>query len=189
MYYSRKKSVSASYFIGGIARAIFVFAVAIWFCSSTSLSPDTSSEECMPASAGAPPITAMTAEEENDSRLFINPTDGVLTSSFGMRDGRNHDGIDIGAESGTEIYAAAGGTVVFAGVVSGYGNYVVLEHADGYETAYAHCSKIAVNLGDEVSAGDVIAYVGSTGNSTGPHLHFEVKHSGELCDPLDYVVY
>lgn len=127
-----------------------------------------------------------TEPQEED---FINPTLGVLTSNFGSRWGRQHHGIDIGGDSGTEIYAALSGDVIFAGTADGYGNYVKLKHDNGYETAYGHCKSLVVKEGQYVEKGQLIAYMGSTGNSTGPHLHFEVKINGEFVNPLEYVVY
>lgn len=120
---------------------------------------------------------------------FLNPTLGVLTSNFGTRWGRLHSGIDIGADEGEAIRAAKSGRVIFSGTADGYGNYIKIDHGGGLETAYGHCSVLAANVGDEVERGQTIAYVGSTGNSTGPHLHFEVKIDGEFKNPLDYVVY
>lgn len=120
---------------------------------------------------------------------FLNPTLGVLTSNFGTRWGRLHSGIDIGADEGEAICAAKSGRVIFSGTANGYGNYIKIDHGGGLETAYGHCSVLAANVGDEVERGQTIAYVGSTGNSTGPHLHFEVKIDGEFKNPLDYVVY
>ena len=120
---------------------------------------------------------------------FLNPTLGVLTSNFGTRWDRLHSGIDIGADEGEAICAAKSGRVIFSGTADGYGNYIKIDHGGGLETAYGHCSVLAANVGDEVERGQTIAYVGSTGNSTGPHLHFEVKIDGEFKNPLDYVVY
>lgn len=99
----------------------------------------------------------------------------------------NHSGTDIGgAPTGTEIYAARGGVVLTSAHHSSYGNYVVLSHGDGFSTLYAHMSKRAVKVGDVVSQGQVIGYVGSTGRSTGPHLHFEVRINGQRTDALKY---
>ena len=120
---------------------------------------------------------------------FLNPTLGVLTSNFGTRWGRLHSGIDIGADEGEAICAAKSGRVIFSGTADGYGNYIKIDHGGGLETAYGHCSVLAANVGDEVERGQTIAYVGSTGNSTGPHLHFEVKIDDAFKNPLDYVVY
>jgi murein DD-endopeptidase MepM/ murein hydrolase activator NlpD len=118
---------------------------------------------------------------------LIWPVNGPVTSPFGTRWGRMHDGIDIGVPSGTPIHAAAAGTVIYAGWMEGYGNLVVLDHGDGLSTAYGHQSSIAVGYGQGVAQGQVIGYVGSTGHSTGPHLHFEVRVNGSPVDPLGYL--
>jgi murein DD-endopeptidase MepM/ murein hydrolase activator NlpD len=98
-----------------------------------------------------------------------------------------HEGIDIAAELGTPIQAAASGTVIHAGWLGGYGNLVVVDHGDGLATAYAHASAILVAVGQQVSQGDTLSLVGSTGNSSGPHLHFEVRVNGSAVDPLLYL--
>jgi len=118
---------------------------------------------------------------------LIWPVQGVLTSPFGMRWGRMHEGIDIGASIGTPIYAAASGTVVYAGWEGGYGNLTVIDHGGGLATAYGHQSRLGVSNGQVVTRGQVIGYVGSTGHSTGPHLHFEVRVNGVPNDPLNYL--
>lgn len=118
---------------------------------------------------------------------FIWPVDGVVVSGFGMRWGRMHEGIDVSASSGTPIRAAAAGTVIYAGWLGGYGNLVVVDHGDGLATAYAHASVIVVVVGQQVSQGETVSLVGSTGNSSGPHLHFEVRVNGDAVDPLFYL--
>jgi murein DD-endopeptidase MepM/ murein hydrolase activator NlpD len=124
---------------------------------------------------------------------FLWPADGVKTSDFGWRThpifgtGRLHAGIDIGAAYGSPISAAASGTVVSAGTMSGYGNVVVLDHGGGIATLYAHQSSVAVGTGQAVQRGQTIGYVGSTGYSTGPHLHFEVRVNGTPVDPMGYL--
>jgi len=118
---------------------------------------------------------------------LIWPVIGPVTSPFGMRWGRMHEGIDIAAAYGTAIRAAAGGTVIYAGWLGGYGNLVVIDHGNGLATAYAHQSSLAVSNGQGVSQGQTIGYVGSTGHSTGPHLHFEVRVNGVPVDPLGYL--
>ncbi|MGA9760825.1 MAG: peptidoglycan DD-metalloendopeptidase family protein [Gaiellaceae bacterium] len=118
---------------------------------------------------------------------LIWPVQGVLTSPFGMRWGRMHEGIDIGAPQGTPIYAAAGGTVNYAGWEGGYGNLTLIDHGNGLATAYGHQSQFAVSNGQTVSQGQLIGYVGSTGHSTGPHVHFEVRVNGVPNDPLRYL--
>ncbi|MDO5477972.1 MAG: peptidoglycan DD-metalloendopeptidase family protein [Clostridia bacterium] len=120
---------------------------------------------------------------------FINPTKGVLTSPFGPRWGRMHNGIDVGAPNGTPMYAADGGTVIYSGWMSGYGYLVQIDHKNGFTTYYAHCSALHVKVGDKVNQGDLIADMGSTGNSTGPHLHFEVRLNNVPQNPLNYVNY
>ena len=115
-----------------------------------------------------------------------------ITSPFGYRthpiSGRYslHRGVDIGAPNGTAIHAARGGVVIVSGVHSSYGNYVVLSHGDGIDTLYAHLSSRAVSRGQTVAQNAVLGYVGSTGSSTGNHLHFEVHVNGTLVDPLNY---
>jgi len=118
---------------------------------------------------------------------FIWPVDGVVVSGFGMRWGRMHEGIDIAASSGTPIRAAASGTVIHAGWLGGYGNLVVIDHGNGLATAYAHASSILVGVGQQVAQGETVSLVGSTGHSSGPHLHFEVRINGVAVDPLLYL--
>jgi len=118
---------------------------------------------------------------------FIWPVNGPVVSGYGMRWGRLHEGIDISASSGTPIWAAASGTVIHAGWLGGYGNLVVVDHGDGLATAYAHASAILVGVGQQVSQGESLSLVGSTGNSSGPHLHFEVRVNGVAVDPLLYL--
>ncbi|MBC7792608.1 MAG: peptidoglycan DD-metalloendopeptidase family protein [Clostridia bacterium] len=115
---------------------------------------------------------------------FIWPVEGILTSRFGKRDGKTHDGIDIGAPSGSKVRAAADGDVIYADSHAGYGNLVLIRHARGLVTVYAHNSKVLVNKGQRVKAGQTIAAVGSTGHSTGPHLHFEVRRGVQAENPL-----
>jgi murein DD-endopeptidase MepM/ murein hydrolase activator NlpD len=117
---------------------------------------------------------------------LIWPVSGPVVSPFGMRWGRMHTGIDIGVGYGTPIHAAASGTVIFAGWMGGYGNFVIIDHGGGLATAYAHQSSIAVG-GGSVSQGQVIGYVGCTGHCFGPHLHFEVRVNGSPVDPLGYL--
>ena len=118
---------------------------------------------------------------------LIWPVNGPVTSPFGYRWGRLHAGIDIGVPYGTPIQAAAAGRVVIAGWVGGYGNYTCIDHGGGLATCYAHQSSFAVGVGASVGQGQVIGYVGSTGHSFGPHLHFEVRINGSPVDPLGYL--
>ena len=98
-----------------------------------------------------------------------------------------HDGIDIAADYGEPVHAADGGTVIYAGWISGYGNAVIIDHGNGMSTLYGHNESLNVSEGQGVSKGSVIAYAGSTGNSTGPHLHFEVRINDEPQNPLGYL--
>lgn len=118
---------------------------------------------------------------------LINPVEGIISSPYGWRWGRMHTGIDIRGNTGTPIYAAAGGTVVSAGYSGSYGNLVVISHGNGVQTYYAHASALYVSAGQTVSQGQNIAARGSTGRSTGPHLHFEVRINGTAQNPRNYV--
>jgi murein DD-endopeptidase MepM/ murein hydrolase activator NlpD len=118
---------------------------------------------------------------------LIWPVSGPVVSPFGYRWGRLHAGIDIAVPYGTPIHAAAAGTVVLAGWVSGYGNYTCIDHGGGMATCYAHQSSYAVSQGASVGQGQVIGYVGCTGHCFGPHLHFEVRINGAPVDPLGYL--
>src|SRR5215218_2914602 len=118
---------------------------------------------------------------------FIWPVNGPVTSGFGWRWGRMHEGIDIGVGSGTPIRAAAAGRIVYTGWMSGYGNLVAIDHGGGVSTAYGHQSSIAAGLGQVVSQGQTIGYVGCTGHCFGAHLHFEVRINGSPVDPLGYL--
>lgn len=121
---------------------------------------------------------------------LIKPITGTITSRFGsvssIRSGA-HTGLDIGASSGTPVKAAASGTVIWAGYKGSLGNLVVISHSNGVQTYYGHCSKIYVSSGQSVSQGQTISAVGSTGNSTGPHLHFEIRVNGVAYNPQNYV--
>lgn len=115
------------------------------------------------------------------------PATGPVTSPFGTRWGRMHTGIDIGAAMSSPIVAAAAGSVIVAGWVEGYGNTVVLDNGGGMATLYGHQSQLDVTVGQSVTAGQQLGLVGSTGHSTGPHLHFEVRINGTPVDPLGYL--
>jgi murein DD-endopeptidase MepM/ murein hydrolase activator NlpD len=130
--------------------------------------------------AGSPNATPSSAG-------LIWPVNGPVTSPFGWRWGRMHQGIDIGVGYGAPIRAAASGTIIYCGWESGYGNLVVIDHGGNLATAYGHQSSIAVACGQQVNQGDVIGYVGCTGHCTGPHLHFEVRINGAPVDPLGYL--
>ncbi len=118
---------------------------------------------------------------------FVWPVHGVITSGFGWRWGRMHEGIDIAVSSGTPVVAAAAGTVIVAGWMGGYGNLVVVDHGGGISTAYGHNTSVTVGVGQQVAQGQLIAYSGNTGHSTGPHVHFEVRINGGAVDPMGYL--
>ena len=118
---------------------------------------------------------------------LIWPANGSISSPFGMRWGRLHAGVDIPLPEGTPLRAAASGSVAIAGWVGGYGNYTCIQHSGALSTCYGHQSSIGVSVGQSVSQGQVIGNSGNTGNSTGPHLHFEVRINGSPVDPLGYL--
>jgi murein DD-endopeptidase MepM/ murein hydrolase activator NlpD len=120
---------------------------------------------------------------------FFRPVHASMGDGFGMRWGRMHTGIDFPAPTGTRVGAAGRGTVSFAGWNSGgYGNLVVVQHRLGFQSWYAHMSSIAVRSGQAVTGGSRIGYVGSTGHSTGPHMHFEVRLNGTPINPIPYLL-
>lgn len=123
---------------------------------------------------------------QGGSSGFIWPVNGPVTSPFGPRWGRMHEGIDIAAPSGTPIRAVKSGTVVLAGYTGGYGNYTCIDHGGGLASCYAHQSSYVVTSGS-VSQGTVIGYVGCTGSCFGDHLHFEIRVNGAAVDPLGYL--
>lgn len=124
---------------------------------------------------------------------FMWPCNGPITSYYGWRTHpifgttKYHSGMDIAVDSGTPIHAADSGTVVYSGWLGGYGNCIMIDHGGGLVTLYAHNSALNVGEGQYVSKGTVVAYAGSTGYSTGPHCHFEVRLHGELTEPLNYL--
>lgn len=162
--------------------------------TSTGLGPDQPRGITLAQMLGRPLVGATLAAPPPPA---AGPVGGALrlpvhartTSGFGLRvhpvtgEERLHSGIDLAAPTGTPIAAAAAGTVTFAGPRGGYGNLVIVDHGDGTETRYAHQDSLAVVVGQVVAAGEVVGTVGSTGRSTGPHLHFEVRRHGEPVDP------
>ena len=119
---------------------------------------------------------------------FIMPASGRLTSPFGARWGRNHNGIDIAAKTGTPIYASDNGIVIESEYRNnGYGNIIKIDHQNGFVSYYAHCSELYANVGDVVAKGDLIAAIGNTGRSTGPHLHFEIRQDSVAKDPYNFI--
>ena len=126
----------------------------------------------------------------NDIKLSVLPVSGRITSRYGERSSlrrSTHTGLDIACTTGTDIKVVSNGTVTFSGKKGSYGNLIIVDHGNGVETWYGHCSKLYKKVGESVEAGDVIAAVGSTGNSTGPHLHFEIRINGNIVNPQNYV--
>lgn len=125
--------------------------------------------------------------------ILVRPVPGRITSGFGMRVHpilgytRMHTGVDMSAPYGQEINAGGAGRVILAGPYGGYGNTVIIDHGGGMTTLYAHQSELNVSYGQEVAAADIIGYIGTSGLSTGPHLHFEVRISGKPVDPANYI--
>ena len=136
---------------------------------------------------GAQTLSASGATSAPSASGFVWPVSGPVTSTFGWRWGRMHEGIDIGAGSGTPIRAAASGTVISAGWLGGYGNLIVIDHGGGLATAYAHMSGYAASSGQPVAQGQTVGFVGCTGHCFGSHLHFEVRVNGAPVDPLGYL--
>lgn len=148
---------------------------------------------------GSTPFSS--SSEKNDDKVessvstlassdFLWPVNGgKISSYYGWRSAaRFHDGLDISAPTGTSIYASKSGTVIYSdNRIRGYGNMIVLKHDDGYSTVYAHNKNNLVNKGQSVRRGEIIAYLGSTGYSTGPHLHFEIRKGKYSKDPLIYL--
>nr|WP_231922481.1 M23 family metallopeptidase [Micromonospora krabiensis] len=153
--------------------------------SASPASPTPSPSTATPK-AKATTTTPKPKKTTKPKPAWVIPMKGAqITSCFGQRWGTLHAGIDFAMPAGTPIHAAAAGTVVKAGDAGdGYGNSVFIDHGNGYLTHYAHQSRLAVAVGDKVSAGEVIGYEGSTGDSTGPHLHFEV-HQGQMWNQID----
>ena len=154
--------------------------------SAPGVTQDPTASPAPPAAQG-PTTTPAPTGDACGSSTIANPVNGTVTSNYGPRWGRNHDGIDIAAPTGTAVRAAACGTVSLAGTQSGYGNMVCITHTSQFSTCYAHLSRFGVSNGAQVRQGQVIGYVGCTGSCTGPHLHFETRVGGNAQDPRGYL--
>jgi murein DD-endopeptidase MepM/ murein hydrolase activator NlpD len=119
--------------------------------------------------------------------LWPVPRSRNVSSFYGRRYGRHHDGIDISAPRGTGFVAAKSGKVIYSGWMNGYGKVLIVKHPDAYYTVYAHASKLFFSKGDEVSKGQKIGKVGATGRATGPHLHFEIRHKNKHVNPFNFI--
>lgn len=154
-------------------------------------------EESIEVATTAQEIISQIKEEKkkeeatiNGIYLAVNPISGHITSRYGAREDirdHTHQGLDIAAKIGTPIKAVADGTITHSGTMGGYGNLIIIDHGNGITSYYGHCNKLYKKVGAKVSAGDVIAEVGSTGNSTGPHLHFEIRQNGKYVNPQKYL--
>jgi len=162
-------------------RPVFLFG------NPTGLAPAEPGPEPAPAEP-APPSTTSPTPSALPAPLRWPMAAPRLTSRFGKRWGKPHEGIDMAAPIGTPVFAAQAGSVIYAGdQVRGYGNMVVVKHADELVTVYAHNSVLLVHTGDRVTAGQEIARVGDTGRSTAPHLHFEVRRRDTPLDPMPFL--
>ncbi|MEU6250658.1 M23 family metallopeptidase [Glycomyces sp. NPDC047010] len=140
------------------------------------------------AQAAAEAEAAAAAEAEAAANPWTLPSTASITSYFGMRNGSLHGGTDFGNNEGDEIVSVGAGTVTYVGYeAGGYGNVVYVDHGNGVQTRYAHASEVLVSVGDEVGKGDALILAGTTGNSTGPHLHFEVLIDDEKVDSLAWL--
>lgn len=133
----------------------------------------------------------ITSRSESSSKKSLNGAPMAsyvyISSPYGMRHGKMHTGVDFAASAGTHVYAWKSGTVIQAGWNGSYGNFIAIQHSDGTISRYAHLSGYNCSAGDTVEKGSTIGYVGSTGNSTGPHLHFEIQINGNFVNPLNYL--
>ena len=159
----------------------YLHEVEALLAQSATLAAQIRSAQSAAAAASVAPSRSVS------SSGFIWPVHGVVTSGYGWRWGRMHEGIDIAVSSGTPVVAAASGTIIVAGWMGGYGNLVVVDHGNGIATAYGHNNTVTVGVGQAVAQGQLIAYSGSTGHSTGPHVHFEVRVNGAAVDPFGYL--
>ena len=139
------------------------------------------------AATGGLPAEIPAGPIKGGGGAWVWPVDGTVTSPFGPRWGRMHEGIDIAAPGGTQLRAADSGTVAIAGPTGGYGNYTCVNHGGGLTSCYAHQSSIGVSVGESVSQGEVIGSVGCTGSCTGDHVHFEARINGSATDPMGYL--
>lgn len=136
---------------------------------------------------GAAPGVGRTGPSDEDSLRFLWPVRGRLSSGYGMRRGRRHEGIDLAAPPGTPIHAAESGRVIHSGRLGSYGKVVIVKHVGAYRTVYAHARKLYVRKGEFVERGQKLAEVGTTGRSSGPHVHFEIRRATSPRDPLAFL--
>lgn len=186
----------------GRGAALFVALLGTWACLGTAAAQGAVANVVQSASRWEalraaqtrllPLALAELARLDLESSVFTYPVAGRLSSGFGWRNiavngNRFHGGIDLAADTGTPVIVARDGRVTRAGWWGTYGYAVVVDHGDGSETRYAHLSRVDVTAGADVRQGDPVGTVGSTGASTGPHLHFELRFDGRAVDPLPYL--
>ncbi|WP_371373444.1 M23 family metallopeptidase [Sporomusa aerivorans] len=171
----------------------------VQLCLPAGLASQTAAaNEAIPAVAASLPIPPLVSQPKPAVNLAMMPSiwpaQGTITSGFGWRvspfgDGNElHAGIDIAYTMGAPVAATADGEVVVSGPAGGYGNLVQIDHGNGIATLYGHNSRLAVSTGQQVKKGQIIAYAGSTGKSTGPHVHYEVRVNNEPVDPMKYLL-
>ena len=143
------------------------------------------------AASPLPPIeiklAAMLDAPNLPSGWPVDAPERKVISNYGFRGKHMHRGVDIKADYATPVYATARGTVVFSGIMSGYGNLVVVDHGNGYETAYAHLKDRAVDVSESVKRGDSVGHMGRTGRATTQHVHYEVRRAGESVNPMPFI--
>ena len=195
--YETIREDSEDYYIGdevvGVegVDGVQIFAGTLTKVAGTVTARDTESIEVITEKVDEVILVGITERPKTaPTGVFKNPMlpgTYVVTSRPGYRWGRTHEGVDMGASTGTNVFASDGGTVVRASYYGGYGNCIDIEHADGWITRYGHLSYIGVSVGEKVYQGQYIGNVGSTGRSTGPHLHFETRHNGSFVNPDEMV--
>lgn len=184
--------VNGKWLVTSISRSIFSLTMDVTLTKARPTLPEpvpppapTAAEHGAEGGGGGGPVKGGGKGTSADGYAW--PVKGQISSRFGQRGGRLHAGLDIAAPTGTQIVAARSGTVTLAGEAGGYGNAVYIDHGSSVITRYGHMSKITTRRGVRVGQGDQIGLVGSTGNSTGPHLHFEVRVGGSPKNPEDYL--
>jgi murein DD-endopeptidase MepM/ murein hydrolase activator NlpD len=174
--------------INGLKRGEVLAPGRMVFILDKPSAQPTAAEPPSPSATSAPNSPAASAAAKSNAPLRWPVAAPHLTSAFGTRWGKNHEGIDMAAPVGTSVFAAAAGDVIYAGDhVHGYGNMVVVKHGGDLVTVYAHNSLLLVHTGDRVSVGQEIARIGDTGRSTAPHLHFEVRRGEVPQDPMPFL--
>jgi len=185
-----------SFFLGVVVPCFFMIAAVHPSEASTSLSRNSMFDEVLVRDELKVALASLveTGDSSSSSPNFVVPAEGRITSAFGLRSDpfhrgeRFHSGIDIANVKMSEIKSAADGVVTFAARRGGHGRTLIIDHGDGFTTTYSHLKKFTVKKGDVVRSGDVIAGMGTSGRSTGTHLHFEIRQDGRAVDPLSHLM-